>query len=101
MATRPIVVVTGASGGVGRATARAFADAGYDVALLARGMAGLEGAATDVIGMGVVGIARRFWGVLQNRLLAGNLIQGTVLWEIGQVDQNLLRDVLEVFGVIG
>ena len=48
MTTRPIVVVTGASGGVGRATARAFADAGYDVALLARGMAGLEGAATDV-----------------------------------------------------
>lgn len=48
MARRPIVVVTGASGGVGRATARAFADAGYDVALLARGMAGLEGAAKDV-----------------------------------------------------
>ena len=34
MTTRPIAVVTGASGGVGRATARAFAEAGYDVALL-------------------------------------------------------------------
>ena len=48
MTTRPIAVVTGASGGVGRATARVFAEVGYDVALLARGMAGLEGAAKEV-----------------------------------------------------
>lgn len=48
MTTRPIAVVSGASGGIGRATARAFAEAGYDVALLARGIAGLEGAAKDV-----------------------------------------------------
>ncbi|HET7028132.1 MAG TPA: SDR family oxidoreductase [Candidatus Limnocylindrales bacterium] len=43
-----IVVVTGASAGVGRATARAFAQDGWDVALIARGDAGLEGAAEDV-----------------------------------------------------
>jgi len=43
-----VVVVTGASGGVGRACARAFADKGYDVALLARGHAGLSAAAADV-----------------------------------------------------
>ncbi|HEU4674201.1 MAG TPA: SDR family oxidoreductase [Candidatus Limnocylindrales bacterium] len=43
-----IVVITGASAGVGRATARAFAEDGWDVALLARGDAGLEGAAEDV-----------------------------------------------------
>ena len=43
-----IAVVTGASAGVGRATARAFAQRGFDVALLARGQAGLEGAAKDV-----------------------------------------------------
>ena len=48
MSTRPIAVVTGASGGVGRATARVFAEAGYDMALLARGIAGLEGAAKEV-----------------------------------------------------
>ncbi len=41
-------VITGASAGVGRATARAFAQRGFDVALLARGEAGLEGAARDV-----------------------------------------------------
>ena len=42
------MVVTGASGGVGRATARAFAKRGDGVALLARGAAGLEGARRDV-----------------------------------------------------
>ncbi|CAL9604859.1 SDR family oxidoreductase [Streptomyces sp. enrichment culture] len=42
------VVVTGASGGVGRATAVAFAARGDRVALLARGHEGLAGAAEDV-----------------------------------------------------
>lgn len=48
MAARQVVVITGASAGVGRATARVFAANGFDVALLARGEAGLEGAAHDV-----------------------------------------------------
>nr|WP_233341111.1 SDR family oxidoreductase [Haloprofundus sp. MHR1] len=43
-----VVVVTGASAGVGRATARAFAEQGAKVGLLARGEAGLEGARQDV-----------------------------------------------------
>ncbi|MFC5213128.1 SDR family oxidoreductase [Streptomyces coerulescens] len=42
------VVVTGASGGVGRATALAFAARGDRVALLARGREGLAAAADDV-----------------------------------------------------
>lgn len=41
-------MVTGASGGVGRATARAFAARGERVALLARGREGLAAAADDV-----------------------------------------------------
>jgi short-subunit dehydrogenase len=44
----PVVVITGASAGVGRAAVRAFAERGYDVALIARGDAGLSGAAEDV-----------------------------------------------------
>jgi len=42
------VVITGASAGVGRACARRFAGDGFDVALIARGEAGLEGARRDV-----------------------------------------------------
>ena len=42
------VVVTGASAGVGRAVARAFAKRGDNVAVLARGRAGVDGAARDV-----------------------------------------------------
>ncbi|MER6010712.1 SDR family oxidoreductase [Streptomyces bluensis] len=46
--SRRTVVVTGASGGVGRATARAFAARGDRVALLARGREGLAAAADEV-----------------------------------------------------
>ena len=43
-----VVVITGASAGVGRATAIEFARHGWRVALLARGADGLEGARRDV-----------------------------------------------------
>jgi NAD(P)-dependent dehydrogenase (short-subunit alcohol dehydrogenase family) len=43
-----VVVITGASAGVGRATANAFAKCGFDVGLIARGADGLEGARRDV-----------------------------------------------------
>jgi NAD(P)-dependent dehydrogenase (short-subunit alcohol dehydrogenase family) len=43
-----VVVVTGASAGVGRATVRAFAREGADIALLARGVDGLDAARREV-----------------------------------------------------
>jgi NAD(P)-dependent dehydrogenase (short-subunit alcohol dehydrogenase family) len=43
-----VVVITGASAGVGRATAQAFARQGAHIGLLARGKDGLEGARRDV-----------------------------------------------------
>src|SRR5439155_19233329 len=43
-----IVVITGASAGVGRATVLAFAKQGADIGLLARGIDGLEAARREV-----------------------------------------------------
>ncbi len=45
---RESVVITGASAGLGRAIAREFGRSGAQVALLARGLAGLEAAAAEV-----------------------------------------------------
>src|SRR5690606_10659580 len=45
---RRVVVVTGASAGLGRAIVREFAANGCDVALIARGIDGLEGAKREV-----------------------------------------------------
>lgn len=47
-----VVVVTGASAGVGRATVRAFAKRGARIGLIARGRDGLEGALADVESLG-------------------------------------------------
>jgi NAD(P)-dependent dehydrogenase (short-subunit alcohol dehydrogenase family) len=52
------VVVTGASAGVGRATALAFARQGAKVALVARGEAGLDGALAEIAAAG--GVAKAF-----------------------------------------
>jgi short-subunit dehydrogenase len=49
---RKVAVVTGASAGVGRATARQFARAGFDVGLLARGPDGLAAAKREVEALG-------------------------------------------------
>jgi NAD(P)-dependent dehydrogenase (short-subunit alcohol dehydrogenase family) len=52
----PVVVITGASAGVGRATAEAFAAQGASIGLLARGREGLEGARRDVEARGGRGL---------------------------------------------
>jgi short-subunit dehydrogenase len=49
---REVVVVTGASAGVGRATARAFGARGACVGLIARGHDGLEGARREIAAAG-------------------------------------------------
>jgi short-subunit dehydrogenase len=47
-----VVAITGASAGVGRAAARAFAEKGYDVGLVARGRDGLEAARREIEALG-------------------------------------------------
>ena len=56
MSKQCTVVVTGASAGVGRATAIAFARMGWNVALIARGREGLESAKRDVEAAGGRGL---------------------------------------------
>ena len=50
--TQEVVAITGASAGVGRATAHAFAKRGARVGLIARGREGLDGAAAEVEQLG-------------------------------------------------
>jgi NAD(P)-dependent dehydrogenase (short-subunit alcohol dehydrogenase family) len=55
--TDKVVVITGATGGVGRATARAFALEGAKVALLARGQEQLTATQAELIGCGCQALA--------------------------------------------
>ncbi len=48
MSQRKTAVISGGSAGIGRAVVREFAEQGYDVAVLARGDAGLRGALADI-----------------------------------------------------
>ena len=57
MKTPQVVVITGASAGIGRATAVAFGKRGVKVGLLARGVVGLEGARLEVEAAGGQGLA--------------------------------------------
>ncbi|MEZ5234686.1 MAG: SDR family oxidoreductase [Acidimicrobiales bacterium] len=81
--SRPVAVVTGASGGVGRATAVAFAEAGFDVAVLARGEAGLRGAAEDVRRAGGVALC---CPVDVSDAAALDRVAGRVEDELGPID---------------
>lgn len=54
---RPVVAITGASGGIGRAAAREFARHGCAIALVARGEEGLHAAQREMEGLGAAAIA--------------------------------------------
>jgi NAD(P)-dependent dehydrogenase (short-subunit alcohol dehydrogenase family) len=50
--SEPVVVITGGTAGVGRATARRFAASGARIAVLARGQDGLDATARELPGLG-------------------------------------------------
>jgi NAD(P)-dependent dehydrogenase (short-subunit alcohol dehydrogenase family) len=81
--TPEVVVITGASGGVGRAAAVAFARRGAHIGLLARGRGGLEGARRDVEAAGGRGL------VLPTDVSAPDQVEaaaGAVEREFGPID---------------
>ncbi len=78
-----VVVVTGASAGVGRATVRAFAQRGARIGLLARGVDGLEAAAAEVESAGGEAL------VLPTDVADANAVEsaaGTVERQLGPID---------------
>lgn len=80
---RKIAVVTGGTAGVGRAAVKELAKRGYDVAVIARGQAGLDGAVKDVHNLGGRALAIRA-DVADNDAVMEAVEQ--VELELGEVD---------------
>jgi NAD(P)-dependent dehydrogenase (short-subunit alcohol dehydrogenase family) len=90
-----VAVITGASAGIGRASAIAFGRMGWRVALLARGQPGLEGASRDVQAAGGEAL------VVPCDVADADAVQAAadrVLREWGQVDVWVNNAMLSVFG---
>jgi NAD(P)-dependent dehydrogenase (short-subunit alcohol dehydrogenase family) len=106
-----VVVITGASAGVGRAVAQEFASQGWCVGLIARGRAGLAGAQADVIKRGGAALVlpadvadgaaveraaqevMRQWGQID---LWINAAMATVLAPVSRITADEFRRVTEV-----
>ncbi|MDG4789370.1 SDR family oxidoreductase [Micromonospora sp. WMMD1102] len=89
-----VAVITGASAGVGRATARLLARRGMRIALLARGGAGLRGAAEDVRAAGGVPLPIET-DVADHRQVAAAADRAT--GELGPIDLWVNNAIVSVF----
>lgn len=96
--TGEVVVVTGASAGVGRATAQQFGERGARVGLLARGEEGLAGAKRDVEAAGGEAVA------VQTDVADFDQVEdaaGTVEDEFGPIDVWVNCAMTSVFSEVG
>jgi NADP-dependent 3-hydroxy acid dehydrogenase YdfG len=90
-----VAVITGATAGVGRATARALARRGWSVGLLARGQKGLDATASEIEGLGAEAIP-----VSTDVADAGAVeaAADTVERELGPIDAWINNAMTSVFG---
>jgi NAD(P)-dependent dehydrogenase (short-subunit alcohol dehydrogenase family) len=89
-----VVVITGASAGVGRATARRFARAGWSVGLIARGEAGLSAAAQEAESFGVSSLKAKVDVADAEALDAA---AGTIEQALGPIDVWVNNAMVSVF----
>ena len=92
-----VVVITGASAGVGRATVRAFARRGTRIGLIPRGKDGLEGALADVESLGGKGL------ILPCEVANANEVEaaaGLVEEEFGPIDIWINNAMVSVFSPV-
>ncbi|MEU4395985.1 SDR family oxidoreductase [Kribbella sp. NPDC023855] len=90
-----VVAITGASAGIGRATAQLFADRGYDVGLIARGADGLSAAQIEVEKLGARAVAVQA-DVSDNDAL--DRAAGQIEEELGPIDVWINDAMATVFG---
>jgi short-subunit dehydrogenase len=94
---RRVAVITGASAGIGRATAQHLAKHGYDVGLLSRGESGLQHAADDVLARGGRAVAVKAdvgsWEQVRD---AANAIEA----HLGPIDVWINNAMVTVFGPV-
>ena len=91
-----VVVITGGTGGVGRATAERFATAGYKVAVLARGDDGLHETKTDLARRGAAQVVALPCDVADAKQVFACAEQ--IEHELGEIDIWINNAMTTVFG---
>jgi NAD(P)-dependent dehydrogenase (short-subunit alcohol dehydrogenase family) len=93
--TGKVVVITGASAGVGRTLAREFAAHGATVALLARGIDGLNAAVAEAV---AAGAQAKAYPVDVADAQAVDAVAETIIADFGSIDVWVNNAMISVFG---